>query len=154
MDRKQLTEKARLVQRMQQEPYDYKCCVNEACTCKQECLHYLAYQKSGGFFLKVLNPRRIACHGTGGCDFFADATRSATYALGFSLFVSRLNKDEKERFQRRCMQAFCKSVYYEMRAGKRIIMPWEQDILLEAARREGIEVEGQLFDETFEAPRW
>lgn len=154
MSRKALTREELLKQKMQQEPHGYKCCVKEECGCRQECLHYLFYKKNDDFFLSVINPKKIVAFGTEKCNFFADATRPTTYALGFVGFVNRLNKDEKDRFQRRCMRSFCKSVFYEMRAGNRVIMPWEQDALREAAEHEGIKVTGQFFDETFEAPAW
>lgn len=154
MGKKVLTREELLRQKMQQEPHGYKCCVKEECECKQTCLHYLFYMKNNDFFIDVVNPKRIAAFGTEKCNFFADATRPSTYALGFARFVNRLNKDEKDRFQRRCMRLFCKSVYYEMRAGNRVIMPREQNVLREAAEQEGIAVPGQFFDETFEAPGW
>lgn len=155
MRKRQLTDTELLMSKLQQEPHDYACCVNEDCQSKSQCLRYLQYQAKGReFFLRIINPRVAQHIGNTKCNMYADATHPGTYAVGFERFVRRLNPDEKLRFQCRCMHHFCKTVYYNMRAGKRIIYPWEQDTIRDAARKEGIDFPEHGWDHEFQAPAW
>lgn len=156
MKKSEPSEREILVRKMQQEPHDYAYCVREDCKHRHECLHYLQYERSGDklFFFRTINPFKTKPYGEEKCNFFADATRQCTYAIGFGRFVSQLNLDEKQRFQSRCKHSFCKTVYYDMRAGKRILYPWDQDIIREAAEHEHIAFPKDAFDYTFQAPAW
>lgn len=142
-----------VISKMQLPPENYAYCVQAACPLSHNCLHSTLLRESGDkHYVRVINPvnQYIASE----CPDFQPSDTMATYALGFSYRVSRMNLDEKSRFQSRCMHYFCKTVFYDMRSGKRIISPKEQLLIIKAAEEEGILFAPTDFDRTFEAPEW
>lgn len=142
-----------VISKMQLPPENYAYCVQTSCPLSQNCLHSTLLRESGDkHYVRVINP--VNQHIASECPDFQPSDTMATYALGFSYRVSRMNLDEKSRFQSRCMNYFCKTVFYDMRSGKRIISPKEQLFIIKAAEEEGILFAPTDFDHTFEAPEW
>lgn len=137
----------------QSKPFGYALCVKEDCPQKGQCLRYQQYQKDNGKsrMINIINPLTIA---STPCKMFSDASKPGKYAIGMYRIVLRLNPDQKARFQDRCMRSFCKTVFYEMRGGQRVITPMEMSLIIKAGQAEGITICEEDFDITFEAPAW
>lgn len=152
--KKEPTAREILMKKIQDEPYNYPLCVKQDCPMKEQCLHHTCIKANHAKtpFLNIYN--NLDEDISKGCSRFANSTKPVVYALGFERFVRRLNLDEKMRFQTRCMREYCKSLYYEMRGGKRIIYPWEQKKLRELALKEKLNFPENGFDFLFQANDW
>lgn len=148
--------KNELIEKVQKMPHRYALCVKSDCPVASQCLRHMLYKENDGkdATIEVVNPMCMVQDAVGRCNFFADGVHQATYALGFLRFVSGLTYRQKVMFQKRCLESMCKTVYYEMRAGQRVITPSWQTFLLRVARQEGIPVPSHFFDCTFKAPAW
>ena len=148
--------KNELIDKMQKVPHRYALCVKSDCPMASGCLRHMLYEKNNGrkSTIEVVNPKHVVRDAEGGCRFFADGGRQATYALGFLRFVYGLTSKQKAMFQKRCLESIGKTVYYEMRASERVITPSWQAFLLRVAEEEGIPVPDRFFDCTFKAPAW
>lgn len=141
------------ISKMQLIPANYAYCVQTGCPRSHNCLRSTLLHESGDkHYIRIINPTNQ--HIAPECSDYRPSDTKATYALGFSRRISRMNLDEKSRFQNRCMLYFCKTVFYEMRSGKRIISPKEQQLIIQAAEEENIIFAPTDFDHTFEAPEW
>lgn len=148
--------KVNLIEKTREVPHRYALCVKSACPVASVCLRHKLYEENVGrsATIVVVNPKENVLGADGKCCHFADGVHPATYALGFLHFVNGLSRDQKKRFQGRCLQSIGKTVYYEMRASERVITPEWQAFLLRVAEQEDIPVPRCFFDSTFEAPAW
>ena len=146
----------KLIAKAQGEPHGYALCVKGDCPLSASCLRHTVYLQNADRDerIVVVNPLKLTVDDSGGCRFFADGRHPLTYALGFMRFILRLTPEQKRRFQGRCLRTIGKTVFYEMRAGQRIILPEQQTFLRGVAKQEGLPMPERFFDCTFEAPAW
>ena len=132
-------------------PSDYPVCVHSDCPQAATCLHRLAYsEKKESTYLRLINPR--LCKTDGKCKFYRDSTPVA-YARGFINFQKKMYPGQYQTFMTILIGKFSRTGYYERRRGATALSPKEQDIVLDALRRVGVE-EKLEFDKYEENINW
>lgn len=143
----------RELENMRTKPSKYVYCLKENCPLADTCLHKLFFEghKDKDRVIEVLNPY---LQKDGDCMYYNTLGRKKMMAVGFMRQVCRMDDATLKKFQSACMKIFCKSVYYEMRAGNRLLSPGEQSYIRECATKVGWNFPETGFDRMYEVPVW
>lgn len=143
----------RELENMRTKPWKYVYCLKENCPKAETCHHKLFFEghKDRDTVIEVLNPYLQT---DGECPHYRTPGCKKTMAVGFMRQVCRMNADMLKKFQSACMRAFCKTVYYEMRAGNRLLSPGEQSTIRSCAEKVGWNFPENGFDHMYEVPVW
>lgn len=147
--------KEEVINRLAAKPANYPICMNTECRNRNTCLHALetTEQKMQAAVITCINPRMYA-DGTE-CTQYRPSGSTCHYAFGMRTLAERLKSEGRYRlFMNECLKHFCRTVYYDMYAGMRVISPEEQDCIVECARAVGTDVPSHPFDEYAEVPLW
>ena len=143
------------LENLNRKPYNYTYCLKDDCPLAATCKHKVFYEQEGKekYVISVFNP--LVHHPEGDtCRHYVGMNETEIMARGFEHFVSCLDDETKKKFQRVCMNNFCKSVYYDLRAGNRLIYPAEQSLLMSYASKVGATLTTSGFDRTYIVPKW
>lgn len=145
----------RSVKEMCKKPVQYVYCLKENCSQAQECLHKVFFEKpkESHHVITVFNPY-LQQHEDGKCPDFKVMGETKKIAVGFTAQVARMDDETLKRFQAECMKTLCKSVYYDMRAGKRLLLPEDQLFFRNCAARVGWNFPADGFDKMHTVPSW
>ena len=152
---KKIVETAHLIERVKENPENYPICLNMACGKRERCLHALETtdERMKCVIVTCVNP--LTCGGEDGCPEFRDRDARAQYAFGMKK-IARMMKSHGvyQAFVRRCLCHFCRTVFYDMHAGHRIIYPHEQLVILGCATALGVQLPADSFDQMVETVAW
>lgn len=140
---------------MQNRPFDYVYCLRENCPQASECLHKKFYEevKDKRVVISVYNPQ-YQQHQEGQCPNYKVKGETMQVAVGFTHQVAKMDASMLKAFQRECMKVYCKSVYYEMRAGNRLLSPSDQQCIRNCAAKVGWIFPENGFDRMRTVPSW
>lgn len=143
----------RELEAMRTKPLKYVYCLKENCTQADTCLHklFLEGHKDKDRVIEVLNPY---LQKDGECQYYNTLGRKQIVAVGFMGQVSHMDTETRKKFQSECMKGICKTVYYEMRAGNRLLSPTSQSYIRECATKVGWNFPKNGFDRMYEVPVW
>ena len=145
-----------LIERVLEKPYDYAICLNaESCPKRERCLHALetTASKCSAQIIRCVNPQLYADGKE--CAQFRDKDAKCRYAFGFTRQSERMKAMGKyKEFMTACQKWFCRTVYYDMRAGNRTITPDEQRIIIGCAEKVGVHFPANAFDRMVETTDW
>lgn len=138
---------------MRTKPTKYVYCLKENCPQADTCLHklFFAEHKDKDTIIEVLNPY---LQKDGECQHYRTLGRKQTVAVGFMGQVCRMDTETRRKFQSACMKNICKTVYYEMRAGHRLLSPGEQLYIRRCAQEVNWDFPENGFDHMHEVPVW
>lgn len=119
-------------------PGNFTLCLNAECPLAERCLHQMVRRMipTDELVLHVYNPEAVK--GGENCKFFR-ALKLDRYAKGFSRFQEEMVPRQYAVFSRSLMHYFGRNPYYERRRGERSLSPAEQEVVLQALRKAGIE---------------
>lgn len=143
------------VKEMRKKPVQYVYCLKEDCEHAKECLHKLFFEvpKASYQVITVYNPY-LQQQEEGECPHLKVAGETMKMAVGFTAQVGRMNPEILKQFQKECMKEYCKSVYYDMRAGKRLLSPGDQEYIRGCAAKVGWDFPENGFDKMYTVPSW
>lgn len=142
-------------QGINQTPPNYPVCLNMECTKRDRCLHALSTgeQHLAASSVICINPLRYS--GSQPCSEYRDKDAIARYAFGMKGLANSLKIQHLYRsFMAECRKHYCRTVFYDMYAGKRTITPEDQSVLLSCARSIGATLSDDCFDEVVEGTAW
>ena len=148
-------ETSHLIQRLKEKPLNYPICLHLGCTKRDRCLHALetSPEHLTNPVVTCVNP--LTYSDNDDCKQFRDKDAKTTYAFGMKNIAYTLKrKDVYKAFKSACLHCFCRTVYYDMLAGHRIIYPREQQVILDCAARLGIQLPPDSFDQMVKATGW
>ena len=133
-------------------PHDYTVCEHHDCPRAASCLHQIAYGKliESKQFLRLINPKN--CSKNDQCKYFRDS-QPVAYTKGFKEFQKKMFPQQYEKFMSILVNQFGYNPYFERRRGDRPMPPQEQEIVLDALRKAGIQEE-MKFDDYVELINW
>lgn len=136
-----------------QKPEHYIYCLKEGCPKANSCLHKLWFEnvRKGHQKFEVYNTELQEVTSEGCRHYICDG-RTRWLAWGFTGQVSRMPTVVKKRFQSECMRWVCKTIYYDMRSGKRMLTPTEQSSIRQCAQKVGWHFPANGFDQMIEVP--
>lgn len=125
-------------------PGNFALCLNDKCPLASQCLHHIVRTMipADELILHVYNPEAV----TGGedCTYFRP-WKLDRYARGFTRMQEEMKPRQYALFSGSLMAHFGRNAYYERRRGERLLPPAEQEVVLKALRRVGVE-DDQEFD--------
>lgn len=138
---------------MRTKPLKYVYCLKENCPQAETCLHKLFFEghKDKDRVIEVLNPY---LQSEGNCVHYKTLGCTQMMAVGFMGQVCRMDDTTRKKFQSVCMKDICKTVYYEMRAGNRLLSPSDQSYIRKCATKVGWNFPANGFDQMYEVPVW
>ena len=133
-------------------PTDYPVCLYDDCPKAATCLCHFAYTQvtEKDNYLRLANP--LLCTKDDGCRYYRDS-KPVTYVRGFTNFQKKMFPGQYEQFMHILIGKFGRNAYYERRRGDTAISPKEQQAILAALRKVGVEEEMQ-FDAYEEHINW
>lgn len=144
-----------IINRLAAKPADYPICMNTECRNRNTCRHALetTEQKMQEPVIRCINPLVYADGAE--CPQYRHKDATCHYAFGMRTLAERLKSAGRYRlFMNECLKHFCRTVYYDMYAGVRVISPEEQDCIVECAKTVGADIPPQPFDDYAEFPLW
>lgn len=145
----------RLIEKLGEKPSNYPICLHLGCEHRDRCLHALesteARMKSQ--IITCVNPHEYSDGRV--CGAFRDRDAKARFALGMRRITSTMKCYDLYRpFKQACQRHFCRTIYYDMVAGHRIIHPTDQRVILQCAAQLGVYLPPDSFDHMVEATQW
>lgn len=144
-----------IVRRLATKPSNYPICMNTECRNRNTCLHAFetTEQKTQTIVITCINPKMYA-EGTE-CTKYRHSGSTCHYAFGMRTLAERLkSKGKNHLFMNECLKHFCRTVYYDIYAGIRVISPEEQDCIMDCVKAVGTDIPSHPFDEYAEVPLW
>lgn len=119
-------------------PGNFALCLNSECPLAERCLHQMVRRMVAAdeLVLHVYNPEVV--RGGKDCEYFR-ALKLDRYAKGFTRFQEEMKPRQYAVFSGSLMAQFGRNPYYERRRGERLLSPAEQEVVLQALRKAGIE---------------
>lgn len=152
---KKVIETSHLIERVKGKPANYPICLHMDCPKRDKCLHALETTPEHMVYPIVTCVNPLKCKKEGDCTQFRDKDAKTKYAFGMkNIAWAMKHKDVYKAFKSACMRHFCRTVYYDMLAGHRIIYFHEQKIILDCAARLGVQLSPNSFDRMVEATEW
>ena len=152
---KKITETAHLIERVKEKPTNYPICMHMGCQKRDLCLHALEtnLERMMRPIITCVNPLTYSDEDV--CEQFRDKDAKSMYAFGMKDIARTLKHlDLYKAFKSACMRHFCRTVYYDILAGHRIIYPQEQKVILDCAAKLGVHLSPNSFDQTVETTGW
>lgn len=117
-----------------QVPFDYPLCLNGQCPKAATCLRQLAMQSmpTEKDYWKVISPKRLATV-KGECPFYR-SSQKARYAKGFMNMLNSLPYNKRGIAIANLIAGFGQRTYYRARKGERLLLPEEQQSVLNVFR--------------------
>ena len=137
-------------------PSGYSFCLRKDCLRAGKCLRsvkldeYCKEQERESF--NIVNPAYCRTDERP-CRYYATLDL-VPYAVGFQNQYSKMNLIQKDEFKRYVKGAFCKTLFYDMKKGDRIITPREQKIIISLAKEADYDFPENGFDHIFMRPAW
>lgn len=133
-------------------PEQFSGCLHAGCPMAASCLRQVAYSQMMGEkeHLHIVNPQH--CTLNADCKFFRNA-KSVQYAKGFTNFQKKMFPDQYRMFMSTLILHFGRTAYFERRNGDTALSPAEQEIVLNALHKAGVEGEFE-FDKYIELYNW
>lgn len=133
-------------------PEHFSGCLHAGCPMAASCLRQIAYSQmmSEKEHLRIVNPQH--CTLNADCKFFRNA-KSVQYAKGFTNFQKKMFPDQYRMFMSTLILHFGRTAYFERRNGDTALSPAEQEIVLNALHKAGVEGEFK-FDKYIELYNW
>jgi len=119
-------------------PGNFTLCLNADCPLAAQCLHQIVRKMipTDKQVLHVYNPEAV--RGGEDCKYFR-ALKLDRYAKGFTRFQEEMKPRQYVMFSGLLMAYFGRNPYYERRRGERLLSPAEQQVVLQALHKAGIE---------------
>ena len=152
---KRTVEISHLMERVKEKPVNYPVCISMTCGRRESCLHALETTAEGLEcpVITCINPLKY--RGKDGCSEYRDKDAKWQYAFGMKCIAHMLKRlGVYQDFMEKCMRHFCRTVYYDMHAGNRIIYPHEQQLILGCAAEVGVDLPADSFDRMEDAKAW
>lgn len=149
---KKVIETSHLIESVKEKPVNYPICIRMDCERRDLCLHALETTRERMMcpIITCVNP--LICSKEDDCRQFRHKDAKTMYAFGMRSIVRAMKREELYKaFKSACMRHFCRTVYYDMLAGHRIIYPQEQKVILDCAAGLGIQLPPDSFDQMVEA---
>lgn len=118
-------------------PYEYALCLNSQCPKAGSCLRHLAAESmtEKQEYWKIVSPKRL--EGVEGeCPYFR-SSQPVRYAKGFKNLLDNQTYNKRQEITYNLTSHFGQRMYYRMRKGERMLLPQEQQIVLNAVKRHG-----------------
>ena len=117
-----------------QVPFDYPLCLNGQCPKAATCLRQLAMQSmpTEKDYWKIISPKRLATV-KGECPFYR-SSQKARYAKGFMNMLNSLPYNKRGIAIANLIAGFGQRTYYRARKGERLLLPEEQQSVLNVFR--------------------
>lgn len=133
-------------------PAEFPACQFSDCPMAETCLHQVAYPQlvESQNYVKLISPR--LCSRDKECTFYRGA-QPVLYARGFTNFQSKMLPKQYREFMSTLIEQFGRGGYFYRRKGVNLLPPAEQEIVLRALRKSGIQ-EDLPFDEYEELINW
>ena len=124
--------------RLSDVPGNFALCLNGDCPLASQCLHYIVRRMipADELVLHVYNPEAVK--GGADCEFFRPQ-KLDRYAKGFTQMQEEMKPRQYAQFSGSLMAHFGRNAYYERRRGERLLPPAEQEVVLKALRKVGVE---------------
>lgn len=152
---KRIIEISRLMERVKEKPVNYPICFSTTCGKRESCLHALETTTEGLECPAIMCINPLKYSGKDGCSEYRDKDAKAYFAVGIRGIAQTLKRQGVYKdFVQRCMRYFCRTVYYDMYAGQRVIAPHEQQLILGCAAELGVDLSVDSFDRIMEAKAW
>ena len=134
-------------------PTNYTLCIKGDCPRAAMCLHYKATQMIPADVMKwsILSPAYLA-QTEGECPHYRSAEK-VQYARGFVRMIRTLPVNISEMVAHKLIARFGRNAYYDMRKGKRVISPTEQEVIIAVVAECGAQQE-VMFDSYEENFQW
>ena len=134
-------------------PTSYTLCIKNDCPRAAMCLHYKATQMIPADVMKwsILSPAYLA-QTEGECPHYRSAEK-VQYARGFVRMIRTLPVNISEMVAHKLIARFGRNAYYDMRKGKRVISPTEQEVIIAVVAECGAQQE-VVFDSYEENFQW
>lgn len=131
---------------------EFPTCQFSDCPMADTCLHQVAYPQlvETQDYIKLITPR--LCSKDNGCKFYRSA-QPVQYARGFTNFQSKMLPKQYREFMSILIKQFGRGGYFYRRRGLTALPPAEQEMVLEALRKSGIQ-ENLPFDKYEEQINW
>lgn len=152
---KKIVETSHLMERVKEKPLNYPICMHNECARRDKCLHALETtpERMAHPIITCVNPLNYSDKDD--CKEFRDKDAKTMFAFGMKGIASILKQnDQYKKFLSACMDHFCRTVYYDMQAGHRIIYPQEQKVILDCAAKLGVHLPANSFDQMVETMGW
>lgn len=120
-------------------PYYFGVCLHSQCPQADGCMRQRAYRtqlEQGWHVVRLLNPQR--CAPGNECPYFR-STEPVRYARGFTGMQRKMYHEQYLTFMNLLQGHFGRCLYFDRRRGHIPLPPQEQQLVLEAARRAGVE---------------
>ena len=133
-------------------PAKYPLCLHTNCPKADTCLHQLAFRRHAelGSHLTLINPS--LCTMQDNCPHYACA-QPVRFARGFTNFQKRMFPQQYSKLMDMLILHFGRNQYFMRRSGKVVLPPDEQEVVLNALKKCGIESHFD-FDEYIESIHW
>lgn len=134
-------------------PTSYTLCIKSDCPKAAMCLRYKATQMIPADVMKwsILSPAYLA-QIEGECPHYRSAEK-VKYARGFVRMIRTLPVNISEMVAHKLIARFGRNAYYDMRKGKRVISPTEQEVIIAVVAECGAQQE-VVFDSYEENFQW
>ena len=132
---------------------NYTLCIKNDCPKAANCLRHaaVAMMPAEVQTWHIVSPTHLAQVG-GECPYYRSAEK-VRYARGFVRMIRCLPVNVSETVAQRLIARFGRNAYYDMRKGKRVIAPAEQETILTVVAECGAQQE-YLFDAYEEKHAW
>ena len=133
-------------------PSGYLLCLHADCPMADSCLRQLAYRRHAelGTFLRLINPSM--CSKQAGCPHYV-SNQPVRFARGFVNFQKRMYPEQYDKFMTMLICHFGRNQYFKRRRGDIVLPPEEQEVIQVALEKAGV-TQPMKFDEYIEAIRW
>ena len=137
-------------------PLGYAFCLEKNCVQGEKCLRstkfkeFCAQEHRSSFCIvnpEDCNPQQKNC-----INF--RSAEPAPYAFGFTNEYQKMNLIQKDAFKHLMIGHFCKTLYYDMKRGDRIITPEEQKTIISLAKKAEYNFPPNGFDRIHLLPGW
>lgn len=120
-----------------QKTHHYLMCFIESCPLRQQCLHWLVglYADTMPYALNSMNPRNPKVGGEN-CEMFRPNVRTVM-KKGMTHFYYDMPGRMEKAIRQELIWNFGRTQYFEMRNGKRLITPEDQEIIATVCRLHG-----------------
>ena len=134
-------------------PNNYTLCIKGDCPKAANCLRYVAVAMMPAEVERwqIVSPAYLAQMG-GECPHYRSAEK-VQYARGFVRMVRTLPVNISEMVAHKLIARFGRNAYYDMRKGKRVISPTEQEVIIAVVAECGAQQE-VVFDSYEENFQW